>query len=81
MRVSQRTLREAILADRDDSVEEKKQRLPVRDGRKTTLMRNVEARFGRVLEELLYEGSLNKVAMNLEIDRVTVIRWRKKLNA
>ena len=49
------------------------------DGIKTLTMRQIEARFGIPIEELLMEGSLNQVARRLGIDFTTVSRWRERL--
>ena len=55
-------------------------RMP-RGGSKTTIMRYVEERFGQPIENLIYDGSLDQVAEKLDIDRTTVLRWRRKLAA
>lgn len=49
------------------------------DGIKTLVMRQIEARFGRPIEELLMDGSLNQVASKLGIDFTTVSHWRERL--
>ena len=53
--------------------------VPPPDGIKTLAMRQIEARFGVPIEELLMEGSLNQVARRLGIDFTTVSRWRERL--
>ena len=44
-------------------------------------MRYIEDRFGMPVEQLVWDGSLDAVADKLDIDRVTVLRWRRKLSA
>ena len=56
-------------------------RIPASSPEKTTLMRYIEDRFGVPVEQLVWDGSLDAVADKLDIDRVTVLRWRRKLSA
>ncbi len=53
--------------------------MPPPDGIKTLAMRQIEARFGRSIEELLMEGSLTQVATRLGIHFTTVSHWRERL--
>jgi len=53
-------------------------RMPNEDGAKTTLMRYVEEKFGRHVEDMVWEGTLDEVSEKLDVDRVTVLRWRRK---
>ena len=46
---------------------------------KTTLMRFVEERYRVPIESLLWDGSLDEVSNKLDVDRTTVLRWRRKL--
>ena len=46
---------------------------------KTTLMRFVEERYRAPIESLLWDGSLDEVSNKLDVDRTTVLRWRRKL--
>jgi DNA-binding NarL/FixJ family response regulator len=49
------------------------------DPNKTLAMRLVEAQRGVMIEELLSEGSLKEVALELGIKESTVSLWRKRL--
>ena len=58
----------------------KPSRLPEdKTGLKTSLMLNIEARFNKPIEDLLVDGTLMKVADRLQIDKVTVWKWQKRL--
>ena len=49
------------------------------DPNKTLAMRLIEARLGRLIEDLLMEGSLKEVADLLGIKESTVSKWRLRL--
>lgn len=49
------------------------------DPNKTLAMRLIEAQRGVMIEELLSEGSLKEVALELRIGESTVSLWRKRL--
>ncbi len=49
------------------------------DPNKTLAMRLIEARLGRLIEDLLMEGSLKEVALLLGIKESTVSYWRLRL--
>ncbi len=49
------------------------------DPNKTLAMRLIEARLGRLIEDLLMEGSLQEVAVLLGIKESTVSKWRLRL--
>jgi hypothetical protein len=49
------------------------------DPNKTLAMRLIEARLGRLIEDLLAEGSLKEVALLLGIKESTVSKWRLRL--
>ena len=49
------------------------------DPNKTLAMRLIEARLGKLIEELLSEGSLKEVAELLGIKESTVSKWRLRL--
>lgn len=49
------------------------------DPNKTLAMRLIEARLGRLMEDLLAEGSLKEVADLLGIKESTVSKWRLRL--
>ena len=49
------------------------------DPNKTLAMRLIEARLGRLMEDLLAEGSLKEVAELLGIKESTVSKWRLRL--
>jgi len=49
------------------------------DPNKTLAMRLIEARLGRLIEDLLMEGSLKEVAVLLGIKESTVSKWRLRL--
>ena len=53
--------------------------VPPPDGTKTLAMRQIEARFGRSIEELLMEGSLTQMATRLGIHFTTISHWRERL--
>ena len=58
----------------------KPSRLPKdKTGLKTSLMLNIEARFGRSIEGLLVDGELTEVANRLELNKTTVWKWQKRL--
>jgi hypothetical protein len=48
------------------------------DDGKTPLMRYLEVKHGKLIDDLLYSGSLSEVAENLGIDHTTVSKWRKR---
>ena len=48
-------------------------------GLKTTLMLNLEARFGKDIEYLLVDGTLSQVADRLQLNKSTVWKWQKRL--
>lgn len=74
-RIRQRILRQANLYPKKGGG--LTTRLPNR-GDRTTLMRYAEDRFGIPIERLISEGSLDVVAEKLDIDRKTVLNWRKR---
>ncbi len=49
------------------------------DPNKTLAMRLIEARLGRLIEELLIMGSLQEVSVLLGIKESTVSKWRLRL--
>ncbi len=49
------------------------------DPNKTLAMRLIEARLGKLIEELLSEGSLKEVAVLLGVKESTVSKWRLRL--
>ncbi len=49
------------------------------DPNKTLAMRLIEARLGRLIEELLSEGSLKEVAKLIGVKESTVSKWRLRL--
>ncbi len=49
------------------------------DPNKTLAMRLIEARLGRLIEDLLSEGSLKEVAELLGVKESTVSKWRLRL--
>lgn len=49
------------------------------DPNKTLAMRLIEARLGRLIEDLLAEGSLKEAAVLLGVKESTVSKWRLRL--
>lgn len=53
--------------------------VPPPDGIKTSTMRQIEARFGVPLEELLMRGNQKEVAQFLGVEASTISKWRLRL--